>query len=114
MFEKIKKLFGGKEDTSEINRRLAKKLHNMHFKYINEKMPDGTEKIIGRNGHINIENGELLCATVGVETLFRLRISEMRIWEFMSLNGCVIDFTDIDSGEERNVSVYYDSHLVRT
>ena len=116
MFEKIKLLFKGKNKPSDINIRLSKKLHNMHFKYISEKLPDGEDIIIARNGHINIEgdNGEVLCATEGIKTIFRLDIAEMKIWEFMSLNGCVITFTDLDSGVERNVSVYYDAHLVRT
>lgn len=110
MLEKIKSLFGG-DSTAKINKRLSQKLHNMHFIYINEKFPDGSEKIIGRDGHINVEDGEVLCATVGIKTLFKLSIPEMKIWEFMSLNGCVIDFTDLDTGERRNVSVYYDRRL---
>lgn len=115
MFDKIKNIFGKKEKISETNARLSKKLHNMHFKYISEKKSNGEDIIIARNGHINIEgeNGDVLCATEGVKTVFRLKISEMNIWEFMSLNGCVINFTDIDSGEKRNISVYYDAHLVR-
>ena len=116
MFEKLKSMFGGKTKVSDINKRLSKKLHNMHFKYISEKLDDENEIIIGRDGHLNLEgeNSEILCATSGIDTLFRLNIAEMKIWEFMSLNGCVITFTDIDTGKVRNVSVYYDAHLVRT
>ena len=64
-------------------------------------------------GHINIEGEkrEILCATVGVKTVFRLKISDMKIWEFMSLDGCVVDFTDIDTGKQRNLTVYYEKHL---
>lgn len=116
MLDKIKSLFGRKEKISETNARLSKKLHNMHFKYISEKKSDGEDIIIARNGHINIEgeNGDVLCATEGIKTVFRLKISEMNIWEFMSLNGCVITFTDLETYEKRTVSVYYDAHLVRT
>ena len=116
MFDKIKSLFKGTKGVSKDNLRIAKKLHNIHFKYINEKFEDGTDKIIGKDGHINLEgeNDNILCATCGVKTLFKLDIAEMNIWEFMSLNGCVITFTDLDTGVKRNVSVYYDAHLVRT
>ena len=88
----------------------------MHFKYISEKFEDGSDKIIAKNGHINLEgeNESILCGTVGVNTIFRLDVAEMNIWEYMSLNGCVITFTDLDTGEKRNISVYYDAHLVRT
>ncbi len=116
VFEKIKSLFKGKDDRIETNKRLSKKLHNMHFQYISEKFEDGTEKIIAKGGHINLEGekGDILCGTLGVKTLFRLDIYEMHIWEFMSLNGCVITFTDLDTGVNRKLSVYYDAHLVRT
>ena len=116
MLEKIKALFKGKNKASEINMRLSRTLHNMHFKYISEKLENGEDIIIARNGHINIEgdNGDVLCATEGIKTVFRLNIAEMTIWEFMSLNGCVITFTDLDSGTVRNISVYYDIHLERT
>ncbi len=113
MLDKIKGLFGGKNKQSEINKRLASKLHNMHVKYITEKDENGVDTIIGRGCHINIlgEKGEELCASCGIQTVFRLNISEMHIWEFMSLDGCVIRFTDLDTGVERNVTVYYDKHL---
>ena len=85
----------------------------MHVKYITEKDASGEEIIIGRNGHINIvgDKSTQLCATCGVKTVFRLLISEMNIWEFMSLDGCVITFTDLDTGDKRTVTVYYDKHL---
>lgn len=113
MLEKIKKLFGKGESQLEISRKIAAKLHDMPFKYVSEKDENSTEIIIGRAGHINIEGEkkEYLCATSGVKTLFKAEIAEMRIWEFMSLDGCVIDFTDVESGKKRNVTVYYDKHL---
>ena len=113
MLEKIKAFFTAKDSKCEINKRLSRKLHNMHFKYISEKDDSGQDTIIGRGGHINIEGEkqEILCATSGVETLFRLEIAEMSIWEFMSLDGCVITFFDLDKKNNRAVKVYYDKHL---
>ncbi len=113
MFSKFKSLFYGKNSKNDVNRRISEKLHNTPFKYISEKDESGTETIIARAGHINIEgeNREFLCATQGVKTVFRLEISQMSIWEFMSLDGCVINFKDIDTGNVRNVTVYYEKHL---
>ena len=48
---------------------------------------------------------------VGTNTVFRLAVDEMSIWEFMSLDGCVITFVDLDTGKERTVTVYYEAHL---
>jgi len=113
MLNRIKNIFAGKDKDAAVKRRIAAKLHNMPFKYISEKDENGTDTIIGRGGHINIvgEKSDELCATCGVETVFHLLIDEMKIWEFMSLDGCVITFTDIDTGKERTVNVYYDKHL---
>lgn len=113
MFLKLKSLFFRKNSKNDVNRRISEKLHNMPFKYISEKDENGTETIIARAGHINIEgeNRELLCATEGVRTVFKLDISQMSIWEFMSLDGCVIDFFDLDTGKHRNITVYYEKHL---
>lgn len=113
MFRKIKSLLFAKNNEHSANIRIVKKLHNMHIKYISEKTDDGTDIIIGRNGHINIigEKGEELCATCGIKTIFRLNINEMNAWEFMSLDGCVITFTDLDTNTKRTVTVYYDMHL---
>ena len=113
VFSKLKSLFYGKNSKNDVNRRISEKLHNMPFKYISEKDQNGTEIIVARAGHINIEgeNKEFLCATEGVKTVFKLEISKMSIWEFMSLDGCVINFKDVVTGNIRNVIVYYDKHL---
>lgn len=115
MLKKLARLFTKKESETAVRRRLAEKLNDMHFGYITEKAADGNDIIIGRDGHLNLigEKKEQLCATCGVKTLFRLEVSQMRIWEFMSLDGCVITFTDLESGAERTVNVYYDKHLER-
>ena len=54
MFSKIKSLFSSKNAQNDVNRRISEKLHNMPFKYIQEKDETGTEIIIARAGHINI------------------------------------------------------------
>ena len=113
MLRKIAALFGARAKERAVNRRLAEKLHDMPFKYVSEKDASGEESIIGRGGHINLvgEQAKELCATCGVKTLFRLSVDDMKIWEFMSLDGCVITFTDLDTGNERTVTVYYEKHL---
>ena len=113
MLKKLAGLFGAGNSERSVNRRIAEKLHDMPFKYISEKDESGGEIIIGRAGHINLlgEKRSQMCATCGVKTIFRLDVDEMKIWEFMSLDGCVINFTDLDTGKKRNISVYYDKHL---
>ena len=115
VFEKISALFGKGAKAKELqtNRRIAEKLHDMPFKYISEKDENGIETILARGGHINLigEKKNELCATAGTSTIFRLSVEQMKIWEFMSLDGCVISFCDLDTGKDRTVNVYYDAHL---
>ena len=94
MFEKLTALFGKGSKELQTKRRIAAKLHDTPFKYISEK-----------------DEKNELCATVGTKTIFRLTVDEMNIWEFMSLDGCVITFVDLDTGKERTVTVYYEAHL---
>lgn len=111
MLEKLRALFDAKSKEKAQNRRLAAKLSDMPFKYISEKDAAGVETILARGGHINLTAENELCATSGIQTIFRLAVDEMKIWEFMSLNGCVITFVDLDTTDERTVTVYYDAHL---
>ena len=102
-----------KNDPVLDNRRIAAKLNDIHVKYISEKDEHGVDTIIGRECHVNLlgEGKKQMAATEGIRTLFRLAVDEMKIWEFMSLDGCVITFTDLDTGKDRSVTVYYDKHL---
>ncbi len=107
------RFFSKKNGIKEINYRISEKLNNVHIKYISEKDEKSYDSIIAREAHINIvgDNKDELCATQGTTTVFRLKIADMKIWEFMSLDGCVITFFDIDLQKERTVNVYYDKHL---
>ncbi len=113
MFEKLISKFSKTGKKLEQNRKIAKKLHDMPFKYISEKNENGEEVILARGGHLNLidEKGEELAATVGVKTIFRLKVDEMDAWEFMSLDGCFITFFDLDLQKERSVTVSYEKRL---
>ena len=107
------RIFSKNDSQKEINSRLSEKLNNSHIKYITEKDANSFDSIIAREAHINIvgESKDELCATEGTKTVFRLKISDMKIWEFMSLDGCVITFFDTELKKERTVNVYYEKHL---
>ncbi len=111
MFNKLFSLFTGKSTTDRDNRRLAEKLNDSHLLSVREKGADGVECIIGRDCHVNLTEKGVLTVTEGVKTLLRADVSQMKAWEFMSLDGCVITFTDLDTGTERTVTLYYDKYL---
>lgn len=114
MFEKLTGLFRKDAKKVQTNRRIAAKLHDTPFKYISEKdLQTGEETIVARGGHLNLigEKKNELCATVGTKTVFRLAVDEMDIWELMSLDGCILSFFDLDTQQERRMSVFYEAHL---
>lgn len=90
---------------------ICKKLHDTHVKYASEKMPDGQDLIIGRDGHLNIVDDGIIELTFGVESAFRFEIDKLSVWEFMSLDGAVFSGVDINSSEQKTFTVYYDKHL---
>ncbi len=109
LFGKIKGLLIADKNVKQ-SRELCSKLHDSHVKYASEKI-DGTDTIIGRDGHLNIVEEKIFEYTVGVKSIFRFNIDEMTIWEFMSLDGAVITGIDLNTENERTVTVYYDKHL---
>ncbi len=109
LIERIKGLFITDKNVKQ-SRELCSKLHDSHVKYASEKI-DGTDTIIGRDGHLNIVEEKIFEYTVGVKSIFRFNIDEMTIWEFMSLDGAVITGIDLNTKKERTVTVYYDKHL---
>lgn len=95
------------------SRDIAQKLHDTHVKYATEKDESETEVIIGRDGHLNITDGNIFELTFGVNSAFRFEIDKMSIWEFMSLDGAVVSGIELNTGRQRSFTVYYDRHLVR-
>lgn len=106
---KLKRMLFCDKDVKQ-SRDICSKLHDSHVKYASEKI-DGTETIIGREGHLNVVEEIYFEYTVGVNSIFKFKIDEMKIWEFMSLDGAVIDGYEYNECKERSVTVYYDRHL---
>ncbi|HBL85224.1 MAG: hypothetical protein A2Y17_03250 [Clostridiales bacterium GWF2_38_85] len=84
---------------------MANRLDEHHVEYSLERK-DNVESVIGKNGSINVRNGELILTGSG-ETLFRVKIENFNAWEFMSLNGVVITGYDLEHQQERTVIAYY-------
>ena len=92
------------------SRAIASKLNDSHIKYASDKT-DGEEIIVGRSGHVNIVDGDCFELVFGVESIFKFKIDEMTIWEFMSLDGATVSGTDLNTCKEKTFILYYDKHL---
>ena len=103
------RLFGKKppKDTSSLayKKYMAEKLDGKSIQYALEKDGDD-ERIISKGGSINLRNGELI-VNGSDKILFRIKISDLTAWEFMSLNGVVISGFDLEQNKERSITAYY-------
>lgn len=108
VFDRIKSLFSRKneEDDPAFRRKMAQKIDGRYIKYVTERQ-DGTETVIGREGHANIVNENEFAVTCGIDEIFRADISGMKAWELLSLEGAVLSAYDKAAKRERSIVVYY-------
>ena len=86
---------------------MAKKLDKRSIKYCSERGEDGSEVIIGKNGMINLRDGELILLSSD-KVVFRGRIGEFSASELMSLEGVILEGPNLEeNGRFRRVVAYY-------
>lgn len=109
--EKIKGLFSKKASAEKKQSwTIAEKLNDSHIKYAVIKT-ETDDLIVGRDGHVNIVDGDCFELVFGTESIFKFKIDEMSIWEFMSLDGATVSGFDLNDGYEKTFMIYYDKHL---
>ena len=79
----------------------------MSERFVDEKTGEVDDIIIGKDGffHIN-NNGELVVSCDGKE-LFRAYMPDLKAYEFLSLEGVVLESHDLVSNKNRRVIAYY-------
>jgi hypothetical protein len=111
-FDSIKGKLGGVSKNTKQSRTIAEKLNDRHIKYATVKT-ENDDLIVGRSGHVNIVDSDCFELVFGVESIFKFKIDEMTIWEFMSLDGATVSGVDLNDGNEKTFMIYYDKHLER-
>lgn len=90
----------------KLRRKMAKKLHGMHIKYVMERFGDCDNIIIGREGAL-ITRGKEFIVFSSQHDVFRSYIDDTDFSELMSLGGAVINGYDLLSGKERSLIAHY-------
>lgn len=90
----------------KLRRKMAKKLHGMHIKYVMERFGDCDDIIIGREGAL-ITRGKEFIVFSSQRDVFRSYIDDTDFSELMSLGGAVINGYDLLSGKERSLIAHY-------
>ena len=89
-----------------FRRKMAKKLHGMHIKYVMERLADEDDVIIGREGALLVRDDEFIVFS-SQKDVFRSKIDDTDFSELMSLGGVIITGVDLLSGKERSVIAHY-------
>ena len=112
----INKLNAKDENNPEYRLKFAKRISNKNLKYISERIVDGqtwevVDTIIGKDGFFSInKNNELsiyLIGSKGGTELFRAYIPDLKAYEFLSLEGAVLESVDLLSNKQRRIIAYY-------
>lgn len=98
--------FGKTSAVVKQRRKMAKKLHGMHIKYVMERLVDEDDIIVGREGALLIRGKEFIVFS-SQHDVFRSLIDETDFSELLSLGGAVIIGYDTLSGKERTLIAHY-------
>ena len=101
-------MFGFGKVTAEVKfrRKMAKKLHGMHIKYVMERLVDEDDIIVGREGALIVRGKEFMVFS-SQHDVFRSIIDDTDFSELLSLGGAVITGYDLLSGKERTLIAHY-------
>ena len=113
MIHKIKnRIKKDDEDNPEYRTKFAYRVANKKIKYVSERIVDDNtgevvDTILGKNGFFNInKNNEISIYCGGLE-LFRAYVPDLKAYEFLSLDGAVLESLDLLSNKERKIIAYY-------
>ena len=94
-------------DSKRYRYDMAQKICGHHIKYVTERHADDVEEVIGKNGGLNIRDGEFI-VFASADIIMRCKIEDMQAWELMSHDGVVITAPDLEhGGVERTIIVHY-------
>ncbi len=85
---------------------MADKLHGIHIQYVEERLPDEDDVIVGREGALIVRGDEFI-VFASQKDVFRSKIDETDFSELMSLGGAIITGYDLLSGKERSLVAHY-------
>ena len=106
---KIKK---NNEDNPEYRIKFAQRIADKKIRYVSERIADENtgevvDTIIGKDGYFNINKNGELCIYCGGKELFRAFAPDLKAYEFLSLEGVVLESLDLVSDRRRQIIAYY-------
>lgn len=113
MFNFFKRLKNkNNEDSPEYRLAFARRISDKKIKYLSERVADENtgdvvDTIIGKDGFFNINKENQLIIYCDGKELFRANIPDLKAYEFLSLDGVVLESFDLSQNRERQLIAYY-------
>jgi len=94
------------------SRAILKKLDGTHIRYVAERLPDATERILGRNGAVSVTDERVLLLCEG-KAVFVCPFKQTSCAVLLSGDGAVFEGVDGETGERKTVTAYFTSPIRR-
>lgn len=113
MFGFFKKIINKKnEESPEYRLAFAQRISNKRIKYLSERVTDNNtgntvDIILGKEGHFHINNNNELVIYCEGKEHFRAYIPNLKAYEFLSLEGVVMESFDLVQNRDRQIIAYY-------
>ena len=106
---KIKK---NDENNPEYRIKFAKRISQKKIRYVSERIVDAktgevVDTIIGRDGIFNININNELSIYCGIKEVFKAHVPDLTAYEFLSLEGVILESLDLVTGKYRQIIAYY-------
>ena len=100
------------EDNPEYRINFARRIASKKIRYVSERVTDaGTgevvDTIVGKDGFFHMNENDELVISCGGKELFKAYAPHLLAYEFLSLEGVVLEALDLVSGKPRQIIAYY-------
>ncbi|MBQ7700134.1 MAG: hypothetical protein IJT49_07315 [Clostridia bacterium] len=86
---------------------LASKICSHNMKYVTESKGENGDTVIGRDCLCRVSDGYFTVTDGNAKLIFRTKMTDIKLFELMSLDGAVISGPDEISGEEKEITAHY-------
>ena len=86
---------------------LAGKICSHNMKYVTESKGEAGDTVIGRDCLCRVSDGYFTVTDGKGELIFRCKMTDVKLFELMSLDGAVISGDDLISGGYKEITAHY-------
>jgi len=100
------------ESNPEYRIKFARRISSKKIRYVSERVADSAtgeivDTILGKDGFFHITENDELVISCGGKELFKAYTPDLAAYEFLSLEGVVLDSFDLIAGRRRQIIAYY-------